>query len=203
MSSRGAPSFGGAGSATRPPRTSKRRERRALLAPSPSLRTGPLSSGTMLRLLAALLFVAPLQAQPVAPARLNASSSVPQRAAGRAAERMPYAAAGLTAEQAAAHLLSRFAYGARPGEVGPRRPRPGRGAGSRRSSPAQPPDARPGRRLASLRCPRLLDAETVARTYPPQRPACWPRRVAAGASSVADSGRVADVYRSEAFRAFG
>ncbi|RYE53944.1 MAG: DUF1800 family protein [Sphingobacteriales bacterium] len=30
---------------------------------------------------------------------------------------MPYKKAGLTAEQAAAHLLSRFTYGAKPGQV--------------------------------------------------------------------------------------
>lgn len=65
------------------------------------------SIGTVLSVLATLALVA--SAAPVAsPADSNEAADLP---------RLPWRQAGLTERQAAAHLLDRFAYGPRPGEV--------------------------------------------------------------------------------------
>lgn len=130
------------------------------------------------------------------PAPASAQTAQP---ATVAAAPMPYAAAGLTAEQAAAHLLSRFAFGPRPGEA-PRVAATGLDVWfEAQLADAPGDDPALARRLAALPAAGM-DASALAETYPRQGRVLT-EAVAAGAVARPDSNR-RDVYTSEAYRAF-
>ena len=79
---------------------------------------------------------------------------------------MPYEASGLTREQAAAHLLSRFTFGARPGEVG-RVAQEGLERWFDAQLEGQEDDAALDGRLAAF--PAVgMTVEEMARTFPPR-----------------------------------
>ena len=78
---------------------------------------------------------------------------------------LPFAQAGLSREQAAAHLLSRFSYGAQPGEVD-RVARMGLERWFERQLQAGLPDSELDARLARLRTTRLSQHQILTE-YPP------------------------------------
>ncbi len=87
-------------------------------------------------------------------------------AAPRATMRLPFRDAGLTAEQAAAYLLDRFAYGARPGEVA-RVAAMGPEVWLTHQLAGDLPELRLERELAPLQSLGMTTAETFA-AYPPR-----------------------------------
>jgi uncharacterized protein (DUF1800 family) len=94
-----------------------------------------------------------------APASLAAVDAAPLRAGD-----MPWRAAGLDERQAAAHLLSRFTFGARPGDVDRVLAR-GLERWFEDQLAAAAPERAIAERLASLRTPAMT-AQQMAETYP-------------------------------------
>lgn len=98
---------------------------------------------------------------------LSALLLPPSSAAGAAAAdlRLPWRAAGLTERQAAAHLLDRLAFGARPGEID-RVLAQGLEAWVERQVRADLPESALAPRLAALPA-LMMSAREIAETYPP------------------------------------
>ena len=117
---------------------------------------------------------------------------------------MPYAEAGLTPEEAAAHLLSRFTFGARPGEAA-RVAETGLERWFEAALTAPAADAALDARLAALPAAGMTDA-AIARTYP-RAGRVLAEAVAAGVvgrpgAAGTDSAVLREVYRSPAFLTF-
>jgi uncharacterized protein (DUF1800 family) len=113
--------------------------------------------------------------------------------------RMPYAQAGLDAEAAAAHLLARFTFGARPGEAA-RVAEEGLERWLDRQLDARLRETTLDARLNAMPAMRL-SADEIARTYPPAGRVLT-EALAAGVVARPDSGALRDLYRSGDFQRF-